>query len=511
MIESSYILKPFIVLLKLFIKIISQSAILFTIMKAVQQLFAWVLESAIVKKLAAISTIDSQWKMSKFHKFFIYLLDLPNKCILWIADNGTKSFSQSYIISLVIKLYKFMACHMHILLGLFIFVMTVIPFTYWNNFYAFGCILFLFVISISKKRPSLGTNVYLIFFMIMTTLAFVFSINLVLSLRFFIFYVNCFLLLYIVITELNTYAKFNVFIHITLFGIFLTGIYGIYQNFIGIPVLASQVDVSIDSNLVGRVYSTIGNANNYAELLVMFLPFFVATFLNSKKIVHKVFYTIIMIPCLISLLLTYSRSSWIGLVVAVGMFIMLKKWRLIPVFGLIGLAIFPLLPITITRRIMTIFSGDSSTNMRFIIWKQTVPLIKDYWVTGIGLGPDVFIEMMKNYQTIRKAVHAHNIFLQILVETGILGLVSFLALKVHLFKQTVTVVLNKKIDMAYKNHIIAAISSIFGLLVVALVEYIWHEHRIMLIYWLMVGLLIASLRNANEAFRSSSSPIKTLS
>jgi len=510
-IESSYILKPFIALWKLLGRLMSQSAIIMKIIKSFQQLFVWIMESTIVSKLAVISPIDSHWKSSKFHTLFMYLLDLPNLIIIWIADRGKRSFSHSFILKKVVSLYQLLTRQMHVLLGLFIFAMTVIPFPNWNNFYAFGCILFLFALSISKKRPTLGTNAYLIFFMLMTTLAFAFSINQVLSLRFFIFYINCFLLLYVVIAELNTYAKFNIFIHITFVGVFLTGIYGIYQNFVGIPILASQVDTSIDSNLVGRVYSTIGNANNYAELLVMFLPFFAAAFLNAKKISHRAMYALMVIPCLISLLLTYSRSSWIGLVVAIGMFVLLKEWRLIPVFGLIGLAIFPFLPVTITRRIMTIFSGDSSTNMRFTIWKQTFPLIKDYWATGIGLGPDVFIGMMKNYPTTQKAVHAHNIFIQILIETGILGLVSFIALKVHLFKQTVTVVLNKKIDMAYKNHIIAAISSIFGLLVVALVEYIWHEHRIMLIYWLMVGLLMASLRNANEAFRSSSSPTNTRS
>lgn len=460
------------------------------------------MQSFIVMSTIRISSLDSYWKKSFFRHVIVFVLDIPYLGRMLLNKQLQSLVEKSLIIKTCVGVFSFFSNYMYVFLGLFVMFMSITPYAYWNNFYAFGGILMMFSITIFKKRRSMGTNVYLIIFMIMTTLAFVFSVSPNLSLRFFVFYINAFVLLYIIISELTNLKKFEVFINIVIFGVFLTGVYGIYQNFKGIPILASQVDTSIDSNLVGRVYSTIGNANNYAELLVLFLPFFASSFMNTKKIQFKAMYVFMAIPCLISLLLTYSRSSWIGLVIAVGMFVLLKEWRLIPVVGILSLMAFPFLPSSITNRVMTIFSGDSSTNMRFVIWTQTLPLIKDYWPSGIGLGPDVFIAMMKNYPTKQKAVHSHNIYIQILVETGFVGLLSFIALQIHLFKETVRVNLSKKIDMAYKNHIIAAISAVFGLLVVALVEYIWHEHRIMLAYWIVVGLLIASLRNANESARS---------
>lgn len=502
MIESSLILRSLFSLWNLMVSICVESKILIAISKAFRKIGEISKQSFIVMSAVRISPLDSFWKKSFLRRGMVFVLDLPYVIVTWLGKKFGAFIGQSIIIQTVIKVHAFVGDHIHIVLGLFVMFMSVVPFTYWNNFYAFGGIMLMFAVTLFKQRKPLGTNIYLILFMLMSTLAFVFSVSPSLSLRFFVFYINAFVLLYVIIAELNTLKKFEVFINIVLFGVFLTGVYGIYQNFKGIPILPSQVDTSIDSNLVGRVYSTIGNANNYAELLVLFLPFFAASFMNAKKIHVKAIYVVMTIPCLISLLLTYSRSSWIGLVIAVGMFVLLKEWRLIPVVGVLSLMVFPFLPSSITNRVMTIFSGDSSTNMRFVIWTQTLPLIKDYWPSGIGLGPDVFIAMMKNYPTKQKAVHSHNIYIQILVETGFIGLFSFIALQIHLFKETVRVNLSKKIDMAYKNHIIAAISAVFGLLVVALVEYIWHEHRIMLAYWIVVGLLIASLRNANESARS---------
>jgi putative inorganic carbon (hco3(-)) transporter len=510
-IESSYILKSIRALWLLLTRVIIESVILRSLVKSAHYFLGWIRNSFIVQRIIFVSPIDRLWKASTFHRGMIWLIDLPYNVLSICVKRWGIVFEHSLVLRLLLKAYQFISSRIHIFLGLFILILSIIPYPYWNNLYALAGIMFLFLVTLTKKRPKMDTNVYLILFILAVTCAFIFSVNARLSFRFFIFYLNCFLLVYITVAELDTKEKFETFMRIALLGVFITGVYGIYQNYKGIPILASQVDTSIDSNLVGRVYSTIGNANNYAELLVMFFPFFATLFFNAKKIQHKAVYVAMAIPCTISLLLTYSRSSWIGLVVAIGIFVLLKEWRLIPVFGIIGLVIFPFLPLSITSRIMTIFSGDTSTNMRFGIWKQTMPLIREYWSTGIGLGQDVFIALMKNYPTLLKAVHAHNIYLQLLIETGILGLLSFIALKIHLFKETVVVILNKKIDMAYKNHIIAGIASIFGLLVVALVEYIWHDHRIMLIYWLMVGLVIATLRNAKEALRSSSSPKVTRS
>ena len=49
------------------------------------------------------------------------------------------------------------------------------------------------------------------------------------------------------------------------------------------------------------------------------------------------------------------------------------------------------LPKTITDRIMSIGNmGDSSTSYRVYIWYGTINMLKDFWITGIGIGESAF-------------------------------------------------------------------------------------------------------------------------
>lgn len=407
--------------------------------------------------------------------------------------------------SLVFKGLLYLAERVHLLLGAMLFFMVVVPYGYWNNLYALAGNLVLLALWILKdaagekkglKLPGLGLWGFL--FALAVGLAFALSINLQMSFRFFVFYIDAFLLVLLIVNTVDSLAKFESALRIFLAGVALTGVYGIIQWQQGIPVSVSHMDVTVTSNLVGRVYSTIGNPNNYAEVLVLALPFFAAFFLNADTWKARAAYGLMALPVLVSFLLTYSRSSWLGLAFAVFIFVLVKNWKLVPLFAVLGLAAFPFLPGSIQGRVLTIFSGDSSSDMRFIIWEQVWPLIKDYWAMGIGLGPDVFIRIMQRYPVVKNAVHAHNIFIQILIETGIVGILAFLAMHVRLLGRGLLAAADRKNPKA-GNYVLAGTAAIFGFLLIGLVEYVWHDHRVMLFYFMVLGFLSASLRYAKEA------------
>ncbi len=48
-------------------------------------------------------------------------------------------------------------------------------------------------------------------------------------------------------------------------------------------------------------------------------------------------------------------------------------------------------------------------------------------------------------------------------------------------------------DKYLKYTIIAGISSLAGILVVGVAEYVWYYPRVMVIFWVVVGLLLAAL------------------
>ena len=68
--------------------------------------------------------------------------------------------------------------------------------------------------------------------------------------------------------------------------------------------------------------------------------------------------------------------------------------------------------------------------MRRAVWRDTVPMIKDHPLTGIGLGTydDVAYSQYRSVgerEFFRNGWHAHNVVLHVLAETGIIGFAAW--------------------------------------------------------------------------------------
>ena len=264
---------------------------------------------------------------------------------------------------------------------------------------------------------------------------------------------------------------------------FMTGFYAFYQYFSGVPMGSGWVDPS--SNISIRVFSSFENPNLYAEYLIMIIPLTFARLVSvdNKK---RLFYVVVGVLQLIALLLTFSRGGWLGLIFAIGMFVLLLKKdliiKLIPL-GIIGLFF---LPSSVMMRIKSIGSlSDSSNFYRFQIWENSINIIKDFFVTGVGLGFESFRSISSLYIRDFSPYHAHNTYLELMIEIGFLGLMLFIWLLIKLLK-----------DVRYqkssqdKIFTVALFSSIAGLFVHGVAEHVLYNPKIIFQFWLITGLLI---------------------
>jgi putative inorganic carbon (HCO3(-)) transporter len=281
------------------------------------------------------------------------------------------------------------ASYTHVIMAVSIFIMLVVPHSVWNDAYdpiiaAIMLILFLMKIATGGKSQFhiQFINFYLFVFMLSVVLSEIFSISPLSSLKFFIFYLTCFLLVLLLISSISSIKELEQVIFIILLGVLLAGIYGVYQGIVGVPVNPSEVDLNLNQDMPGRVFSTFFNTNNFAEVLAMLLPFGIACFLNSSYFKRKLFTFIILIPPVIALLMTYSRSIWVGFAAALLIITFFKNKKLVPVFMVLLLLMLPLLPQSIYRRVLTITNfQDSSIKFRFDLYTTLWPVLKDYWLT----------------------------------------------------------------------------------------------------------------------------------
>ena len=67
---------------------------------------------------------------------------------------------------------------------------------------------------------------------------------------------------------------------------------------------------------------------------------------------------------------------------------------------------------------------DQLSSNRITIWKNSIPIIKDNYLVGVGLD-NLGLAYNKYYHT-QKVDKAHNVYLQILVTNGIIGFIPYM-------------------------------------------------------------------------------------
>ncbi len=447
---------------------------------------------------------EAAWEKSRLFRFCEWLLALPST-LLGGPFNRTRRIFEA---SLAYAVLNYLLGKLHIFIALFIFLVLVVPHNFWDNRYntaAMLLLLFLFVVrTITDSRVKFyvkAFDLFLFIFLLSVVLAEVLSLYPGLSLRFLAFYATSFLLVLLLASTVKTSEQLANVIEIILIGLTISGLYGIWQEIKGVPLIPSQVDTNLNEGMLGRIYSTLDNPNNYAEVLIMLLPFYAAVLFYSKGIVKKLLFLAFAVPSLVALFLTGSRSSWIGFALAVLVFTFIKKKAVVPLLIVLGILMIPFLPQSIYRRLMTIFNptGDTSAMYRIDIYRTVLPMLKDYWVTGLGLGNDVFMKINQNYYqyTTKVPIHAHNVFLQVWFETGLIGILSFTGYVLGLIKKCFKAV-KKAADPVAANMLAAGAASITGILVVSLFEYVWFYPRTMLVFWAVAGLATAALKLAYQ-------------
>ncbi len=305
---------------------------------------------------------------------------------------------------------------------------------------------------------------------------------------------------FVVINSVETRKQLNTLTFcFVCFGV-LIAFYGFYQYMNPSKFSGSWVDKEMFSDIGFRVYSTLGNPNVLGEYLIIIIPFVVAFFFHADKIIKKGFYFIVGCILMLCLILTYSRGCWLGIMLAAMVFLILLDRRFI-ILIIIGLAFMPLvLPQTIINRFMSIGNmSDSSTSYRFYIYMGTLSMLKDYWLCGVGPGTAAFNMVYPSYAYDSiLAPHSHNLFLQIMCDSGICGELVFLVLIYRAYK-SLSIGL-KNTEKKDKIFIIGAISALSGFLLQSMFDYTFYNYRVMLIFWAVLGIstLYADIGNLRE-------------
>lgn len=274
-------------------------------------------------------------------------------------------------------------------------------------------------------------------------------------------------------------------------GAVLVSLYGFWQKLHPEAYQTGWLDEDMFSAITFRVYATFANPNVLGEYFLLVIPFAFALALTAPNRRKKLLWAGAALIMCVCLLLTYSRGCYLGLLLAALIFLVLLDRRfLLPAAVLLVLS--PLyVPDSIWQRLLSIGNmGDTSTSYRASIWIGTLRMLKDFWFCGAGPGEAAFNAVYPLYGLAAvDAPHSHNLYLQLVCDTGITGLIVFLGFIGSLMRSLLTTLRHSR-RKETKIFAMAGISAFSGVLLQGLTDYTFYNYRVMLLFFMLAGLCL---------------------
>ncbi|MDR2606583.1 MAG: O-antigen ligase family protein [Oscillospiraceae bacterium] len=402
--------------------------------------------------------------------------------------------------SAVIRALRYFGTHTEALFALLFVLIFSVPQENWDNWYssyAAAAILLIFVVGSVKKQPNIldvrRAGAWAVAFAALTAVAMLTSVSVGGSLRFFVFHFTDMVCVIVMISGIRTMRQLKYVAGFALLGTAIASVAGFAQRIEGIDVNASFTDLAANKYMPGRVFSFFDNPNTFAMVLVMFIPLALGLFCYGKGVRMKLYSLAVFVLATGALLMTYSRGAWIGYAGSLGLFILIVRPMLAPLPVLGFILAFPFLPRAIADRVLTIFnSGDSSISSRTEIYSAGLRVFAARPIQGAGLGSDAVQQYVREnglFLSNAKFTHSHNLYIQIAAETGVFGILAFLGAMLQTFKRAFA---ELGADKERKAIIAGGVSGLFGVLVCAVADYPWFYPRVMLMFWLLFGIIVAA-------------------
>jgi len=248
------------------------------------------------------------------------------------------------------------------------------------------------------------------------------------------------------------------------------------------------------NKIVYAVKGFAAHKNLFVLQLFLHLPFLIIGYLKSTT-KFKYFYAINAILVLLLLISLLARAFMVGLVVTIITAIFLWfisrnnekstfNWKPVafslPVLFVIIISIFSLRGDVEMLNRYNIFNFKDSRNAqeRFALWSNTLELIKDQPILGLGAGnwdvffPSTGIEDIRRMAISNKTVsRPHNDYLWITAETGIIGIALYLSILIAIYFITIKSILHLKDNPIEKTTLIVLLSFFTGYLVIAFFDF----------------------------------------
>ena len=368
--------------------------------------------------------------------------------------------------------------------------------------------------------PKTGLNIVLGIYILVNAVAVIYSVNFGMSLRAFFGKELKFLAIYFMLVEvINSKKRLKIILSAIIVSATFIIIDAGVMYFKGVDFLRGH-----ELGLY-PLCASFTTSSGFAAWLTVIIPVFIG--IIAAKIFPDLRLKILLSTAVIIqslyLIETYSRGGWLGLLVGILFIIyfvlknstsMIRNSCVIAVLSILCISL--LLPksvvVNIKYYIWTNFkvsqsinarlksaqqlNGDRSTFIRFMLWKESLRIIRDYPLTGCGL--NTYSVVAKKYKSFELGgIYPHNSYLQKAAETGVFGLIAFLLFLFSFFCKGVRY-FNQRKDYL----VLGFLSAILAFLVHAFFDTHLYSLQLVVLFWYLLGLTMAVIKLGNNSYRN---------
>lgn len=359
--------------------------------------------------------------------------------------------------------------------------------------------------------------IFLLFF------SFFISPNKWISFQDVLIFLSYFAFYFIVIRSVKSRKRICTIIHTMFFAVFIVALYTLIQYYGWDPLIPEMPIVT----------STIGQRNWISNYLFLSMPisfFFLLTEKESKK---KLFYFILLALTYLDLIILQSRGIWISIVVAIlfglvllskfnisSLFFQNKKWVILLLVTFVFItAIYSTenflnrSPLLLEDRVLPVLEGeDVSLNARLLICRTAIEMFKEHLILGMGIGSFKINYLYEQAKVLErnpqylpyysKAQEAHNEYLQLLAEIGIVGLLIFLSIIYFFYRNILFFIFKENSSDQEKAIMFGFFISMTGFLVHCFFAFPFHVPVLGMTFFGLMGLSEAYLNSPGKMDRN---------
>lgn len=276
-------------------------------------------------------------------------------------------------------------------------------------------------------------------------------------------------------------------------------IFGIIQNYTYAHL--NKVYWFDPSGTAASPFGSFVNRNHFAGYIEMIIPLAIGYLITDIDFSKKVFYGLAVCIMSLALFLSFSRAgiivyiaslSFMGLCLIIRRPLHKRAIAILILFIVVLFASMLLLDVkSICKRFVTIFQ-DHDTGFpvlgRGYLWRDNLKIWVDFPVFGTGLG--TFGSISAKYKTLPgevKFTYAHNDYLQLLSETGVVGF-GLVFMFFCLYFNSLLRMWFKRKDIQAVGLVLGCTAAIWAILIHSLVDFNLHIPSNALLFFIIMGL-----------------------